>query len=453
MARRSSNVLTAVESEANINLPTITSLTGSWLDQITTALHVDRSVVASDEQIGEAWSRLPRLIRRIPPELRDDKIVKACIAVGTGLFDSAINYVWNAAIVELRQKVRRFGLQVIPQILDDKSFDEESLLDLKDVELLDLCLRLNLMTDQDFFFLDQCRATRNSYSVAHPSDGTVDEDEVLNFMSRCLKHALSSTQNPKGVDTKKLLNSLRDSRFTGVQCEEWESRLRATFDAQRELIFGMLHGVFCDPDAGEEARLNALAICHPFREELPPKTKSMLVDRHQDYKAKGDEERYTASQSFFQQLGLISLLGDSEVHSLITSASRHLLRIHNDFNNFYNEPPFAARLEQITKDAVPQTAQEVFVEAVVTCGVGNTYGVSNAAMPSYFRMVKSFSPREVLIMLTLPKRAGTVANRLTASPECKERFRELVHLLDKSSVPTAARSDYEKWLTNNPKGA
>lgn len=89
---------------------------------------------------------------------------------------------------------------------------------------------------------------------------------------------------------------------------------------------------------------------------------------------------------------------------MITSATRHLLRVHNDWNNFYNEPPFADRLEEITRDmAVPETARTAFVEAVVTCGVGNTYGVYNAAMPSYRAMVRSFSPREIGIMLRLPK--------------------------------------------------
>ena len=178
-----------------VDLPEVSDLTGPMLDKLTNALGVDRGVIALDDQIAHAWSQLPRLISRIPPKLRDEKIVKACIAIACGLFDSAINYVWNAAIVELREKVRRFGLQVIPQILDDKSFDEDSLLDLKNAELLELCLRLNLIDDQDFFFLDQCRATRNSYSVAHPADGQVDEDEVVNFLSRCQKHALSSKHN------------------------------------------------------------------------------------------------------------------------------------------------------------------------------------------------------------------------------------------------------------------
>lgn len=429
-----------------IKLPDVASLSGNMLDQLTGALGVDRSVVALDHQIEHAWSQLPRLIRRIPPELRDEKIVKACIAVASGLFDSAINYIWNAAVVELREKVRRFGLHVIPQILDDRSFDEASLVDLKDAELLDLCLKLNLISDQDFFFLDQCRATRNSYSVAHPADGDVDEDEILNFLSRCQKHALSSAQNPKGVDTKALLTALKAARFKKGQLEEWDKRIRGTFDAQRELIFGMLHGVYCDADSGEEARVNALAICEAFNGEFTPKTQSNLVDRHQDYRAKGDEKRYTASQRFFEKIELLSLLGDAEIHNLVTSASRNLLSVHNDWNNFYNEPPFAQRLAQLTKDiGVPESAQAVFVEAVVTCGIGNTYGVSHAALPSYQAMVRSFSPNEIKIMLKLPSKTGTVAGRVKSSASCAKRFKQLAGLLDKSSVPTSARAAYRKW--------
>ncbi len=233
-----------------VSLPDISPLSSSMLAQLTTALGISRDVLATDDQIEHAWSQLPRLLKRIPPERRDERIAKMCVAVASGLFDAAINYVWNAAIVELREKVRRFGIAVVPQVLDDKSFDEDSLLDLKDAELLDLCLKLNLIGNDDFFFLDQCRATRNSFSVAHPAEGVVDEDEFLAFLSRCQKHALSSAQNPKGVDTKAMLAALNAARFKKDQRKEWERRVRETYDAQRELIFVMLHGIYCDPASG-----------------------------------------------------------------------------------------------------------------------------------------------------------------------------------------------------------
>ena len=449
MSKGSDKSKALVESAGTeiIKLPDVSTLTGPMLNDLTDALRVERGVIARDHQIEHVWSQLPRLIRRIPPELRDEHIVKACIAVACGLFDAAINYIWNAAILELREKVRRFGLKVIPQVLDNKSFDEESLLDLKDAELLELCLKLNLVNDKDFFFLDQCRATRNSYSVAHPAGGLVDEDEVINFLSRCQKHALSSQHNPKGVDTKAFLSALKTSRFKKDQLDTWEERIRATFDAQRELIFGMLHGLYCDPDSGEETRVNSLAICKAFSEEFTPRTQSVLVDRHQEYKAKGDGKRHAASQLFFEKLGLLALLGEAEVHALVTSASRNLLRVHNDWNNFYNEPPFADRLRQITTDVhVPETAQAEFVEAVVTCGTGNTYGVSHGAVSDYHAMVKSFSPNEIKLMLDLPKRTNVLAGRIKSSSSCEKRFRRLVSLLDKSSVPTSVKAAYKSWL-------
>jgi hypothetical protein len=146
--------------------------------QSPTALGVGRNILPSDEQISHAWTNLPRLLARIPPEHRNETLVRMCVAVASGLFDSAVNYAWNAAIMELREKVRRFGLAVVPQVID-KEFDEASLLDLKDAELLDLCLKLNLITEDGYFLLDQCRDIRNNFSAAHPAMGNLDEDEFL----------------------------------------------------------------------------------------------------------------------------------------------------------------------------------------------------------------------------------------------------------------------------------
>ena len=430
-----------------VTLPDVTPLSSPLLTQLTTALGVPRNVVAEDDQIEHAWSQLPRLIRKIPLHLRDERIVKMCIAVASGLFDAAINYVWNAAVVELRDKVRRFGINVVPQVLDDKSFDEDTLLDLRDAELLDLCRKLNLIGDDDFFFLDQCRATRNSFSVAHPAAGAVDEDEFLGFLSRCQKHALSSVNNPKGVDTKALLASLKTVKFKKEQRLEWQRRIEETFEAQRELIFVMLHGIYCDPASGEESRLNAIALCEAFSDDLSAKTRSALVDRHQDYKAKGDDARQKASLQFFETLGQLALLSEAEVHSIFTSASRKLLSVHNGWDNFQNEPPFAERLLKLSrKNRVPETAQTGLVEAVVTAATGNPYGVSHAASPFYDAMVKSFSPNEVKLMLDLTKGGNVVASRIGSSKPCEQRFRALVALVDAKTVPTASKALHAKWL-------
>jgi len=89
-----------------------------------------------------------------------------------------------------------------------------------------------------------------------------------------------------------------------------------------------------------------------------PKVRSDLVDRHQEYKAKGDEARGRASQLFFEKLRLLGMLGNTELHAIVTKASANLRSVHNALNNFYNEPPFAERLAALTSGTrVPKTAQ------------------------------------------------------------------------------------------------
>ena len=108
---------------AVIKLLTISCHTDSMFEQRTDALGVDHSFVALADEIEETWIRLPCLILRIPPALRDEKIVNVCIAIESELLDAAINYVWISRIVELRQKVRRFARHAVEQVIADKSFD------------------------------------------------------------------------------------------------------------------------------------------------------------------------------------------------------------------------------------------------------------------------------------------------------------------------------------------
>lgn len=436
----------ALPSGSAVALPAIESMTAPMLAALTTALRVDRSILAGDEQIEHAWMNLPRLLSRIPAEQRSETLVRMCVAVAVGLFDSAINYAWNAAVVELRVKVRRFGLTVIPQVTG-KSFDESALLDLKDAELLSLCLKLNLISEDGYFLLDQCRNVRNNFSAAHPSVGSLDENEFLNFLNRVGRHALANERNPRGVDIQAFLVAVKLARFTPAQIEAWRTRVAETFDAQREMLFGTLHGIYCDPASGEEARVNSLSICQAFSSTMTPQALSGLVSRHEDYRARGDEARYKASQQFFERLGRLSLLGDTEIHGLIATAAAHLLSVHNDFNNFHNEPPFAERLASLaSQNQIPESVRFEFVSAVVTCATGNPYGVSHAALPAYQAMIRSFSPAEIRIMLDLPNSNSTVGSRVRSYNSCKAEFGRLVSLFDSTSVPTPARATYEKWI-------
>ena len=430
----------------DVALPAVGRFTSPMLQALTDALGIDRGVLATDAQIQNAWQNLPQLLSSIPPEKRDEGIMRMCVAVASGLFDSAVNYAWNAAIIELREKVRQFGIHIIPQIID-KSFDEQKLMDMQDSDLLSLCLKLNLISETGFFMLDQCRDIRNNFSAAHPAVGTLDEYEFINFLNRCSRHALSEDQNTTAVDIKEFMNAINAESFTSEQLRIWCDRIAQTFDAQREAIIKMLHGIYCDPSKEEHARVTAITVCEEFVATFTPGIVSELINQHQRYQAKGEQERFKASQVFFENLGQLGLLSETERHAMISSACKNLMGVHNAMNNFYNERPFAERLANLSKGhQIPKTVRSEFVEAIVTCSVGNEYGTANAADLYYKGVIQGFSPKEIEIMLSLPDSKTVVDNRIRYAPRCKTKFKQIVGLLKAESIPTKVKSTYEKWL-------
>ena len=57
-----------------------------------------------------------------------------------------------------------------------------------------------------------------------------------------------------------------------------------------------MHGLYCAPDVGQEARIDSLQLSETFAEEFTDKTKSEMLTRHTGYSANGSEERHAVSQ-------------------------------------------------------------------------------------------------------------------------------------------------------------
>lgn len=430
----------------NVNLPSVIADRSNYLVEITSSLNVPRDIIASDDEISEAWNRLPRVISKIPENLRTKWIVKMCIAVSSWLFDSWINYIWNESVIELRNKIKRFWLQIVWEITEKKDFDENKLNDLQDSELLTLCLKLNLITEEWFFYLDQCRDIRNNFSAAHPTIWELDDNELINFSSRCVKYALSVDENPIWVNIWQFIQSIKSWKFNEEQLKTWCEKLKQTHEAQRELLFWTMYWIYCDEESTEETRVNSLNIFLELKELITPKIKSNLIISHQNYVIKWNTKWTTASQHFFEKLAMFDLLWEKEQHAIISKACKTLFDVHLSMNNFYNEPPFAERLLEITSStSVPDTVKNEYVEVVLACWIWNSYWVSNNAFPYYKKMVANFSPKEIQIMFDLINdKTSYIWQRLDTSR--RHYLKILISSIDVSSIPTSVKSLYSKWV-------
>jgi hypothetical protein len=335
----------------------------------------------------------------------------------------------------------------VAQILN-KDFTENTLIELRDAELLELCVKLDLISENDFYMLDQCRDMRNNFSSAHPSIGQIDDRELINFLSRCCKHGLNSEPRVRGIDISSLLTSIKGNQLNEDQIKTWVESIRNTITIQRQSVFPMMYGIYCDPSSTQPARLNSLRICMSCKGLIDEKTQSQLLEQHNQYLIKGETDKQQASTIFFEKIGYLSLLSESERHSIIKKACDNLVSTHLAFYNFYNEPSFAERLLELTKDiAIPNLTQSEFVYAVTLCFVGNQYGISVSAQSYYSEMITNFSPKEIDILLNQQMRETSIlTNRLKYYRKCRERYIEALQLIDQESMTSIQKERHQKAI-------
>lgn len=277
--------------------------------------------------------------------------------------------------------------------------------------------------------------------------GSVNDREFTTFLNRCVRYALADASSPKGVDIGAFISAVKGPRFNANQHDVWVQRLVDTHDAQRQMLVGMVHGIYCDPNTSEPSRLNALDIGSSLKEILLHLFAQILSTNI----ASMQQRRRATScgiSPIFEKLGLLTLLNESEQHAVFYRAIERLWNVHNGTNNFYNEPPFAERLLELSlHGAVPETAQEQFVQVVVCCNIGNGYGVCWAAATSYEQLIRNFSPREIATMIRLASNNdNSLGRRVNALPSCRARFKATLALIDPASIPSGVKAAYDHFI-------
>ena len=339
-----------------------------------------------------------------------------------------------------------FGLDIVKQ-LKNKEYTEQDIDGLQDSQLLDLAHALNLVDDEGYYFLNQCRDIRNNFSAAHPSIGEVDNYELVSYINRCIKYSLSTANQTVGVDLKLLISTLGASIYTEEQLEYWSQKIKQTHPAQKEAIIIMLHGVYCDPSKQNNDRANALNLSIKCSSDFNSRIISGIINQYEEYLSKNDDKKKRASEEYMIKVGLTGALDNAKRHAIISRLCLQMMTIHQGMNNFYNEPPFAEYLLLVSSQSeIPDTVKNEFVETVVSCAVGNEYGVSHAAIPFYDKIIQNFSPLEMAIMLRIPDGKSYTSYKVTKYPLCIKQYKKKILLLNKTIIPAELQPLYQKRL-------
>jgi len=106
-------------------------------------------------------------------------VSKFIAAAASGLFDAALNYLWDETIFELQKRIVRYDLEYFFDLAvtnPDKRkrlTTEEDLFQLNDDELIRGATEIGLISDLGYKHLDYIRYMRNWASAAHPNQNQI----------------------------------------------------------------------------------------------------------------------------------------------------------------------------------------------------------------------------------------------------------------------------------------
>ncbi|HDR3903004.1 TPA: hypothetical protein QCO88_005690 [Bacillus cereus] len=129
------------------------------------------SILVDPDERTVVINNLPNIVTRLNDQQKTEAmyISKFIAACGAGLFDAAINFLWNETVVNLRNKVIRFDMDYfLSTVVTDpkrrKNFKtEEDLVKLDDWELVKGCKDTGIITQIGFKHLDYIRTCLKSF--------------------------------------------------------------------------------------------------------------------------------------------------------------------------------------------------------------------------------------------------------------------------------------------------
>ncbi len=262
-----------------------TNLFTGYLTQI--GLPTD-NVIATTAERDIVASNLPAFLNTLSPEEKRDAryLSKFVGATAIGLFDAALNYIWNEVVLNLRRKIVIYGLDLffdaaVGGKLRELYKDESDLGGLKDSVLLDTCLKLELISDVVYRKLDHILTMRNEVAASHPNVESIGGFELLGWMQTCVKDVLQDRPSDSAIRIKSIVNNLRDatSVIDADTTQRFASELknlslphvhnllitffgifvgRDTDQVQRKNIAQLIPGIWCHAEERVKYRVGAM---------------------------------------------------------------------------------------------------------------------------------------------------------------------------------------------------
>ena len=338
---------------------------------------------------------------------------KFSVAVAVGLFDAALNFLWDETILALRRLAASIDLSYFFDTAEkresyrSKLQTAEDLAVLDDFTLIDTCARVELLTDVNRERLRHVNYMRNHASAAHPNQSDLTGQEMIAWLSNCLRYAITAKPDHAVIVTKQLLTNIREILIPATDIPVIASDLERFTPERIDDLLWTLFGIYVDPAQKADCRTNIANLAPYVWARASEDRRFQVGARHEHFIKQADQQRRTFADEFLGHVDGQQYRSEDVLAGEMLDKLRSLNAAHNGMNNFYNEWPHAASLESSipVSGIIPRAARVEWVKVITKCHIGNGHGfregVDTTADRCYQRYISGFSEKEVVQFLRL----------------------------------------------------
>ncbi len=346
---------------------------------------------------------------------------KFTVAVAVGLFDGAINFLWDETIKALRKLVSEFDLQYFLLIAHSvnskyKSYTAaDDLEGISDHDLLDICRRIGFISDINYKRLEYVNYLRNHASAAHPNDNAVTGFEMLNLLEACLKYAITAKPDHSVIQIKQLFNNIRTKEIPKEDFAAIGDDLIKQSQERLDDFLVSIFGLYVDTRTEQFVRKNIDRLTPHIWSAVSEDVKYKVGAKFGVYRLNGDVDRKDLVQKFLETVGGLKYKDEDSLAGELLEKLQNLKTVHFEWNNFYNEYAHAKSIaNSLPAGGIPDAIRKLFVKVIVICYVGNgkgyRQGIDESAAVYYNQFIEGFTVSEIKEFLSLFKDAEFVTD-------------------------------------------
>lgn len=362
-------------------------------------------------------------------------IAKFIAATGSGLFDAALNYLWDETIYELRVRVEHYDISYFYDIAvrspnRRKTLKTSEDLDkISDQELIQGANAIGLISDIGLTHLDYIRYMRNYASAAHPNQNELTGLQLVTWLETCIREVINLPQEIVVVEIRKLLANIKETAIDASKARQIALFFtELTADRVDSLASGFF-GIFVAPSSNEQTRENIRLLLPELWPQVADDTRTVVGLRYARYVANNDVKQQEWAREFIDLVDGAEYLPESIRLSEIDSAIQDLLSAHHGLNNFYTEPGAVRQLKTVigSSDVVPDAIRTQYVLCLVEVFLSNGNGIAWNAEPTYLELIRQFTP-EMAMLALISFSNKNIASRLQFRT-CKEKWEDLIKVI------------------------